>query len=105
MQYTLTSNDVVYLKFYLKERNPISNSINYYDLSSVTDVYFRLRAYGSSTNTISMLMSIVDATLGCVRALVTVPSYGKYYSEVEVSDGNELITWDGPIYIIKSEMG
>jgi hypothetical protein len=107
-QYTLVSGDVYYLSFYLKERDPTTGSVTPYDLSTANSIWFRMREYGQSTNTISVQMSTVSSpscTLGFCRVLATIPSAGKYYSEVEVYEGTENKTWKGPVYIIKEALG
>jgi len=104
-QYTLVSGDVQYLSFYLKEKDPTTGSISAYDLSSASTITFRMRRYGTTINTIEENMSIVDASSGYCRILVTVPTSGRYFSEVEVQESLQNITWTGPLYIVVEELG
>lgn len=107
-QFTLTTNDIKYIEFYLKEEDTVSGSITCYDLTTQNSIWFRMRKYGSSTNAVSGAMSTIaspHATLGYCRILSTIPSVGTYSSEVEVYESTEQLTWDGPIYIIKGELG
>jgi len=102
---TLVANDVLYLSFYLQEKDNLTGSITYYDLSTANSIVFRMRKYGSSTNAISEPMEIVTATLGYCRVKVTVPTAGTYYSEIEVFETSQNITWTGPIYYVKRPLG
>jgi hypothetical protein len=102
---TLVENDVQYLAFYLKEKDPISGSISPYNLSNASSIVFRMRKYGETANAIETMCEIVDAAKGYCRALVTIPPAGTYCSEVEVFESSQRITWIGPIYIVKPQLG
>ena len=98
-RYTLTEGDILYLTFYLKDKDPISGSVVPHNLSSAESINFYMRKYGANANAISTNCEIVSATLGICRTLVTVPVYGNYYSEIEVTEAEEKITF-GPIYFV-----
>lgn len=107
-QYTLIANDILYISFYLKEKDPSTGSITPYDLSSANSIVVRIRQYRTSTNTLELAMSTIAtpaASLGFCRVLATVPSAGTYSSEVQVYDAGEAITWRGPVYIVDEELG
>ena len=107
-QYTLIAGDVQYLSYYLKEKDPTSGSITYFNLTTQDSIWFRMRKYGESTNTLSLAMGTVSsphATLGYCRVLVTVPVAGTYSSEIEVYETTERLTWPGNIYVIKEALG
>jgi len=105
MEVALIEGDVQYLAFYLTEKDMITGSLGYYDLSNVSSIVFRMRRYGETANAIETACEIVDASKGYCRALVTVPPAGYYYSEVEVFESGQHITWIAPTYIIKSQLG
>ena len=105
MQYTLTANDIEYLYFYLKEKDPTTGSISYYNLKGANSVVFRMRRYGSSSNTIETTVEVVTGTLGYCRCLVTVPPSGTFSSEIEVFNDPLKLTWEGPTYVIREELG
>jgi hypothetical protein len=107
-QYTLVAGDVQYLSFYLKEKDPTTGSITAYDLSSASSIWFRMREYNTTINTLSLQMSTVSSpscTLGFCRVLATIPSEGNYSSEIEVYESTQRITWKGPTYQIIEELG
>ena len=108
-EHTLISNDILYLAFYLQEEDPTTGSSTYYNLSGASSIWFRMRKYGNTINAISGAMSTVvtpSNALGYCRILATIPStIGTYYSEVEVYTSSERITWIGPVYKIKEELG
>jgi len=97
--------DVLYLSFFLKEKDLTTGSITYHDISGASSIVFRMRKYDTSTNTISTTMEIVTGTLGYCRCLVTIPSSGTYNSEIEVYEGSQHITWEGPIYNVLEALG
>jgi hypothetical protein len=105
VEITLVENDIQYLAFYLKVKDPVSGSITPYDLSDVSAIVFRMRKYGETANAIETTCEIVDASKGYCRALVTIPPAGTYYSEVEVFELMQHITWIGPTYIVKPQLG
>ena len=108
---TVTTGDIDYVAFFLKEKDKPTGSLTYYDLTGMSSIVFRMRAIGASTNAISATMSTVagDATLsntlGYCRVKVTFPTAGEYVSEVEVfiTGGNK--TWKGPYYVIETALG
>ena len=108
-QYTLVANDILYLAYYLKEKDPTTGSITAYDLSSSNSIWFRMRRYNETINSVSGTMSTLTSpanSLGFCRILATIPStIGNYYSEVEVYEATERITWKGPTYQIIEELG
>jgi len=104
-QITLVENDIQYLGFYLKEQDKITGSITPYDLSNASSIVFRMRKYGETANAIETTCEIVEASKGYCRALVTIPPPGTYYSEVEVYESAQHITWIAPIYVVKSQLG
>lgn len=105
-EFTLYQNDVHYLSFYLKEKDPTTGSVSAYDLSSASSVVLTIRKYGSTLNssTISLTFSS-SPTTGYCRGLSTISwGTGKYYSQVEVFEGLQKITWSGPTYIVAKEL-
>jgi hypothetical protein len=64
-----------------------------------------MRKYGEAANAVETMCEIVDASKGYCRVLVTIPPAGIYYSEVEVFESTQHITWVGPTYIVKSQLG
>jgi len=97
--------DVLYLTFYLKEKDLTTGSITYYDISGANSIVFRMRKYGETVNTISSTMEIVTGSLGHCRVLTTIPSSGTYSSEIEVYEGSQHITWQGPVYNVLEALG
>lgn len=104
-EHTLVENDVQYVSFYLQEKDAITGSITYFDLSDVDSLVFRMKRYGADSPAIEETMEVVTATLGYCRVKVTIPASGKYYSEVEVRIGGQTITWVGDIYHVVREIG
>ena len=105
MSYTLTESDVVYVSFYLMDEDPLSGSLTYHTLSGADSIVFRMRKYGATANAIEATMAVVDASQGYCRVLVTVPSAGIYESEVEVYEGAIALTWVGPTFHVREELG
>jgi hypothetical protein len=64
-----------------------------------------MRKYGETANAIETTCEIVDASKGYCRVLVTIPPAGYYYSEVEVFESAQHVTWIAPTYIVKSQLG
>lgn len=107
---TLTSNDIVYLGYYLKEKDPTTNIITAFDLTSASSIVFRMRLYGSTVNTINVVMATMNIegslnTDGYCRVLCTIPTGGTYCTEVEYFTPAERLTWKGPTYFIETELG
>jgi len=101
---TLVENDVQYLSFYLMDKDRVTGSISYHDLSNVEGIVFRMKKYGATSYTISASMEVVNATLGYCRVKVTIPASGKYYSEIEVREDGQTITWIGNVYHVVREI-
>jgi len=87
------------------EKDGLTGSLTYFDLSDVDSLVFRMKRYGATSPAIESTMEIVDSTLGLCRVKVTVPPSGKYYSEIEVRIGGQTITWLGEIYEVVREIG
>ena len=104
-QFTVTTNDVFYIGYKLKEKDPTTGSITFYTLDTASSIVFRMRLYGATANAIEAQMETVDASTGYCRALVTIPVAGDYYSEIEVYETTGPITWKGSIYHVESELG
>ena len=104
-EHTLVESDVHYLSFYLMEKDQITGSISYYDLSNVTSLVFRMKKYGSSTAALEATMEVSNATLGYCRVLATIPSHGDYYTEIEVRESSQRLTWIGPVFHVVREIG
>ena len=102
---SVTEGDVLYLSFYLKDKDPVTGSITYHDISGASSIVFRMRKYYSSSNTIETTMEVVTGTLGYCRVLVTIPTEGTFSSEVEVFEAGQNITWEGPVYVVRGELG
>ena len=106
-QFTLVANEILYLAYYLKEKDPTSGSITPYDLSSANSIVFALREYNSTINTLTLTMSTVSSpscTLGYCRVLATIPDANNYYSQIHVYTSTEKLTWDGPQYIVEERI-
>jgi len=105
---TLVSGDIVYLSFYLKEKDPLSGSISYYDITDAQTINLRLRKYGETVNAIETTCEVITGTLGYCRAKVTVPvvsSPTTYEGEVEVIEAGQITTWKNVNYIITPQLG
>ncbi|MEM2260855.1 MAG: hypothetical protein QXK24_00240 [Ignisphaera sp.] len=102
---TLTEGDILYFGFYLKDKDETTGSITYHDLSLANSVVFRMRKYGETANAIEVNMQVIEPTKGFCRVLVTVPPSGIYLSEVEVFETEQNITWEGPVFIVKPQLG
>ena len=105
MSCTITEGDVKYLAFYLMDYDPITGSLSYHDLSGADSIVFRMRKYRASSNAIDTTASIVNASLGYCRVLVTVPVAGTYETELEVFEGTLHDTWVGPVYYVREPLG
>ena len=106
-QFTLVANEILYLAYYLKEKDPTSGSITPYDLSSANSIVFALREYNSTINTLTLTMSTVSSpscTLGYCRVLATIPDDSNYYSQIHVYTSAEKLTWDGPMYVVEERI-
>ena len=106
-QFTLVANEILYLAFYLKEKDPTTGSITPYDLSSANSIVFALREYNSTINTLTLTMSTVSSpscTLGYCRVLGTIPDANNYYSQIHVYTSTEKLTWEGPAYIVEERI-
>jgi len=104
-KYTLTESDILYLTFYLKDKDGITGSITPHDLSNAQTINFYMRKQGASTNTISNTCEIVTDSLGICRVKVTVPVNGDYVGEVEIIEAGQRITF-GPVYfVVREELG
>ena len=104
-KYTLTEYDVVYLTFYLKEKDPITGAISPYDLSYAHTINFYMREMNSSTNIISSTCEIVTDTLGICRIKVTVPVSGDYIAEIEVQEIAQTITFGPQYFVVRKGLG
>uniref|UniRef100_A0A6M3XLX3 Uncharacterized protein n=1 Tax=viral metagenome TaxID=1070528 RepID=A0A6M3XLX3_9ZZZZ len=107
-EHTVTTNDIEYISVFLKEKDRTTGSITPYDLSIASSIVFRMRQYGETINTISVVMNTISSpanTLGFCRCLATFPAVGTYSSEIEVSEGVQRITWTGDIFIVIRELG
>ncbi|RLF22429.1 MAG: hypothetical protein DRN15_09060 [Thermoprotei archaeon] len=87
------------------EKDGITGSLTYYDLSDISGIVFRMKKYGASSPTIEANMEVVSASLGYCRVKVTIPTSGKYYSEIEVRESGQTITWIGDIYHVVRGIG
>ena len=106
-QFTLVANEILYLAFYLKEKDPTTGSITPYDLSSANSIVFALREYNSTINILTLTMSTVSSpscTLGYCRVLATIPAANNYYSQIHVYTSTATLTWDGPQYIVEERI-
>lgn len=104
-EHTLYVGDIEYLFFYIKDESAISGSITYHDVTTAGSITFRMQKYGESTVTLSLPMEVVTGTLGYVRVLATIPTSGKYSSEIEISETPQALTWKGPIYEVVDALG
>lgn len=95
----VTSGDVLYLEFYLKDEDPTTGEVTPHDLSLVNSVVFKMYKYGENTLTLEATMDVISPSEGYVRALVTIPPGGTYFSEVVVNKAPERITWIGPTFV------
>lgn len=103
---TLVGGDKLYISEYLKEADTIAATTIYTDLTGAQTITYRMRMYGASTNAVSTTCEVVTATLGYIRAFVTVPTArGVYETEAEVIFTNETITWKCQTYYIQSQLG
>jgi len=105
---TLVAGDIVYLAYYLKEKDLITGSISYFDITNADTITLRIREYGLSSNTIETTCQIVTGTLGYCRAKVTVPivSTPTYYQgEVEVVSSGQITTWKNLNYLVTPQLG
>ena len=106
-QFTLVANEILYLAFYLKEKDPTTGSITPYDLSSANSIVLALREYNSTINTLTLTMSTVSSpscTLGYCRVLATIPGANNYYSQIHVYATTEKLTWEGPTYTVEERI-
>jgi len=104
MAYKVTENDIVYLTFYLKDKDPITGSISPHNLSSALTISFYLRAYDANVNTIETTCEVVNASQGICRTRVTIPAHGDYYGEVEVIEPKTRITWTDFYLEVREEL-
>jgi len=101
----LVESDIKYLTFYIMEKDPISGSLSYYDLSGASSIVLRLRKYNETSNALEVTMVVTNPTLGLCRVLATIPPAGRYESEIEVYEAEEHNTWKGPVLKVRSQLG
>lgn len=107
---TLTSGDVEYFYFYLKDQTPETGEITAHDLSNASTIIFRAIRYGSKTVELEATCSVVDATLGLCRVYFTVPlavgNNNKFESEIEVISPSERKTWFKDLdFVVRPDLG
>jgi len=103
---TLVAGDIQYLEFILKDVDLVTGSVSVHNLSYADTITFRLRKYGETINTIEANCEVVSASEGKCRVLVTIPTeIGSYHGEVEVVEGQNVITWKGLYYRIVRQLG
>ena len=107
IQDTLKTGEVLYLEFYLQEKDPTSGSITGYDLSSSSSIVFSMREYNSTINTLTLTMSTVTSpscTIGFCKVLATIPAVNEYYSQICVYMPLEKLVWNGPVYKVEKRL-
>ena len=101
---TIVQGDQKYITFKLREPDGTTPT----DISGADTINFRMKKYGETTLSASGTCSIVDGTAGTCRYFMTTldtARTGNFYSEVEVIEGNEIITWIGPTIKIVDQLG
>ena len=103
---TIVQGDQKYIYFYLRENDGTTPV----DISNADTITFRMKRYGETTVCFEATCSVVTGTLGYCRVFLTTVATSRagepdYRSEVEVVEGNAIVTWLGPTIKIEEELG